>query len=245
MASAEIRGTAPTAEDVFWRDAAAKMTPDKSIERLDSHGKFLFSTVSVVGTVLTGFGLLTSAVGQRTHWWVIPVLLACISLALAMTGLTPRPDTVNRADLNSVRDHYNSLLKRRGWAISWAGRSFALAILAAGVVMIAPLEAPLIAPAITVRLIGTGEKTTVTGKVEVQGLPESGSVETEITGVKETARGAEVSVLFKEITRADKAGKVSVSAEIDQVGSYNLFVVHATVKDKSRTLQESRAEVRR
>ncbi len=89
-----VMGRPPDPTEQFWIDAATKITPetlDKSVERLDTHGKFLFSTVSVIGTLLSGFGILSPSGATVLHnkWILFPVGCACLSLALAMMGITP------------------------------------------------------------------------------------------------------------------------------------------------------------
>src|SRR2546425_11268919 len=110
-----VVGRAATPEDDFWLAVAKKMTPEKSMERLDAHGKYLFSTVSIVGVLLTGFGVFSPSLEAKglTPLLLIPVLLVCISLAVAMMGISPRTDRVNRSDINSVRSHYNEQIRRR------------------------------------------------------------------------------------------------------------------------------------
>ncbi len=240
-------GKPPDAEDTFWLDVAAKMTPDKSIERLDAHGKYLFSTVSVVGTLLTGFGIFSplGAAALRNPWFLFPVAFACLSLALAMIGITPQPDRVDRRDILSVRRHYNDLIQRRGRFVFWAGLAFALSLLSVGIVLVFFLRAAPVTPAISVRLIETGNKTTLTGKIEVQELPRSGLAETEILGLKGTKKGPEQTILFKDVSRADQAGKITVLAELDQVHSYERFVVQTKIKSHDKVLYEERVMLTR
>lgn len=242
-----IVGRPPDAEDTFWLSVASKMTPDESIERLDTHGKYLFSTVSIVGTLLTGFGIFSplGATALRNPWLFLPVALACLSLALAMMGITPRLGEVNRCDIYSIRKHYNDLIRRRGRFIFWAGVAFALSLLSVAVVLVFSLRPTPVTPAISVRLIGTGDKMMLTGKIEFQELPRTGVAETEILGFKDTKKEPKQTLLFKEISRADQAGKVSVSAELDQVTPYKRFVVQTKVRSGTKVLYEEKVEVTR
>jgi len=49
----------PTVTDEVLSSAAKTLTPDKSLDRAESHAKYLFSTVTIFGTLLTGFGILS------------------------------------------------------------------------------------------------------------------------------------------------------------------------------------------
>lgn len=76
-------GRPPDKDDQYWLNQATNITPEKSIERLDAQGKYLFQTVSTVGTLLTGFGIFSPSgfAVMRSPWLVVPVLFACLSLA--------------------------------------------------------------------------------------------------------------------------------------------------------------------
>lgn len=247
---AEQRGKPPTPEDEFWINVASTFTPEqleKSIERFDIHGKYLFSTVSVVGTLLTGFSIFSPLGATALHnpLLLIPVGLACVSLALSMVGITPKVKKVCRSKINTVRDFYNNLIKYRGFFILLASVFFSLSLLSVAIVLVIfPKPSPL-TPAISVRLIGTGEKTMLTGKIELQDLPPSGTAETEILGYEDTTNGSQPTILFKETTYADLAGKVTVSAELDQVQKYKWFVITSKVNSCSKLICEKKVEVRR
>ena len=246
-AEPEQRGIPPTAEDEFWIDVSRNITPEKSIERLDTHGKYLFSTVSVVGTLLTGFSIFNplGATVLRNPLLLIPVGLACLSLAFSMMGITPKVSTVCRNDTNSVREYYNNLISHRGRFVFLAGVLFSLSLLSVAIVLVISLKPSPLTPAISVRLIGTGEKTMLTGKIELQDLPQSGTAETEILGYEDTANGSQPIILFKETTHADLAGKMTVSAELDQVQKYKRFVITSRVNSCSKLICEKMVEVRR
>jgi hypothetical protein len=243
----EVLGKPPNKDDKFWIDVASKITPDKSIERLDTHGKYLFSTVSIVGTLLTGFGIF-SPMGTtilRNPLIFLPVALASLSLALAMMGITPKTHKLYLQDINSVRNYYNHLIHQRGLFIFWAGVAFSLSLLTVAIVTAVSLKPMPLTPTISVRLIGTGEKTMLTTKIELQEVPRSGTAEIQIVGYEETKKGPEQSILFKETTRADQTGKMTVSAELDKLGKYKWFMITSKVVSGTEILCEKKVEVRR
>jgi hypothetical protein len=243
----EVVGKPPNKDDKFWIDIASKITPDKSVERLDTHGKYLFSTVSIVGTLLTGFGIFSpmGATVLRNPLIFLPVGLACLSLALAMMGITPMVHKLYLQDINSVRNYYNHLIRERGRFIFWGSVVFSLSLLSVALVTAASLKPAPLTPAISVRLMGTGEKTILTAKIELQELPRSGTAETQIVGYEDTKKGPQQSILFKETTRADQAGKMTVSAELDKLGKYKWFMITHKVMSGTEILCEKKVEVRR
>jgi hypothetical protein len=240
-------GKPPNEEDKFWIDVASKITPEQSLGHLDTHGKYLFSTISIVGTLLTGFGIFSpsGATVLRNPLVLVPIALACLSLALAMMGITPKLDTVNRLDINSVRNYYNRLIRRRGRFIFWGGMVFSLSLLSVAIVTAVSLKPTPLTPAISVRLIGAGEKTTLTTKIELQEVPRSGAAETQIVGYEDGKKGPQQSILFKETTRADQVGKMTVSAELDKLEKYKWFMITSKVMSGIEILCEKKVEVRR
>jgi hypothetical protein len=240
-------GEPPNDEDEFWLQVANNISPEKSLERLDAHGKYLFGTVSVVGTLLTGFGIFSpsGATVLRSIWIVIPILLACLSLAFAMMGITPELSKVNRQDINSVRKYYNDLIRRRGRFIFLGGLFFALSLISIVVVLPISLKVSSLSPIISVRLVGVGEKASLTGKVEIQKLPRNALSETEIFGYVDLKENIEPTILFSDISHADQAGNVIVSTELDQIKSFNKFVINCRVKSLATILYEKKVEIRR
>jgi hypothetical protein len=236
-------------EDLFWQKVADEMTPGKSLERLDSHGKYLFSTASIVGTLLTGFGIFGATVATIPHspWLLIPLALACLSLALAMMGITPRSERVIRNDLFSVKDHYNSLIRRRGRFVFWAGVCFALSLLSVAFVLILSYRSSAAAATISTRLTGSENNAKLTGKVEFDGLPRAAIAETEILGFVKEKKNIEVKPvrLFNDISHADSAGKLTISVELEQLCAYERFQIQAKIKSGYRTIREEKVELRR
>lgn len=240
-------GEEPSEGDIFWTNVGKEITPEKSLQRLDTHGKYLFSTVAIVGTLLTGFGIFSplKATTFLHPLLLVPVGLACVSLALAMMGITPKVRDVKRHDIISVRNYYDKLIRRRGYFIFGAGVTFALSLLSVAIVLVFFLRPTHVTPTLSIRLIGTGDKAVLSSKSEIEEMPRSGVAETEILGFKDTSEGPGQTVLFREISHADRAGKVTVSVELDQVQSYKKFVVQTKVKSGNKVLLEEKREITR
>lgn len=240
-------GKIPTVEDKFWIEIANNTTPDKSIERLDTQAKFLFSTVSIIGILLTGFGIFGTGGSNvlRNPWFVLPVTLACLSLALSMIGLTPKVDSLNRHDINSVRNYYNNLITRRGRFIFWASITFSLSLLSVAFVLAYPLKPLPITSAISISLADTDGKTKLTGKIDLQDLPPSGIAETEIVGHKDNGKDSQQTTLFKDISHVDSSGKMTISVQLDEAKDYKWFVISSKITTNSKLVHEKKVEVKR
>jgi hypothetical protein len=240
-------GKIPNEEDIFWIEMAGKITPEKSIERLDDHAKYLFSTISIVGTLLTGFGIFSCGETNVLHnpWIIIPVALACLSLALSMMGITPKVERLNRHDINSVRDYYNNQIIRRGRFIFWAGVAFSLSLLSVAVVLALPLKTPPVTSAISINLADADGKTKLIGKIDFQNMPLSGTADTEITGYKDAAKDSQKKTLLKDISHADPSGRMTIEAQLDQANDYQRFEISSKITDRGKIIHEKKVEVKR
>jgi hypothetical protein len=75
-----------SADDRLWRDATAELTPARSLARIDDHAKQVLGTISVVGTLLTGLGLIAgtrlehSTVGR----WLAIAAVGAAALAVVV-----------------------------------------------------------------------------------------------------------------------------------------------------------------
>ena len=241
-------GIPPTESDNYWLEQGSKISPDKSIERIDTHAKYLFSIVSVVGTLLTGFGIFgpTTIPGLRSPWLIIPVAFAALSLALAMMGITPSLDKISLWDVYSIRDHYNSLIRKRGRFVFLAGMCFSMSLFTAGtILLISSFHSPGINPSIAVRFLGSSDNAVLSAKIEFNNLPRFGLVETQIDGAREFKQDVRSTILFKDLTQADLSGNSMVTAELDQVQDYKDFRVICRIRTSTALLFEKTVEIHR
>jgi len=234
-----VKGLPPTAQDQFWLDLAKDESPAKSIERLDSYGKYLLGTVSVVGTALTGFGIFSPGAAGALHskWFLVPVGLACASLALAVMGITPQVHKIKLREINSIRQYYARLILWRGWCITFAGWLFAGSLASAAAVMVLINSAGL-QPAISVRLSGEGDSATLSATVTFANLPASGEAQTEILGYR-PEKGAQPVSLFSDVSHGDSMGNLSLLAEgLSKLQDYSQLVVRTRVTSAGNVLYE-------
>lgn len=126
------RGAAPTTKEGQLVEAAAELAPHLSLARVEATAKLVLATVALLGTLLTGFGALGSAVVADHPLWALPsLLLAATSVTLATLAAVGKKDAVNVDDLNEVECYYATQIAYRGAMVRWAGIALAAALLLA------------------------------------------------------------------------------------------------------------------
>lgn len=127
----------------IWRDAAKTLTPIKTLEKISEHNKFILSTVTTIGTVLTGFGAVTATVAVSRNTYTIngfPVVpagalltsaLASLAVAVALFGRRLEFRKVNSNNLVAVKKFYTDQVNRSKGPIKWASKFFTAAAFAA------------------------------------------------------------------------------------------------------------------
>jgi hypothetical protein len=119
----------------LWRRAADALLPDRSMERMADSAKFVVSTLALVGSILTGFGLLASdrIVENKFAVGLAVSALASVFVALlcALDFLRMRIGEVNIHNLVEVKEWYEQQLSR-GWRVYLSGWLLLLAVSLAG-----------------------------------------------------------------------------------------------------------------
>lgn len=207
-----VSGQPPTTQDQFWLDLIKGESPEKSLERLDSYGKYLLGAVSGVGTALTGFGIFGSGGSAALHHRAIllPLVLGCLSLAAAVMGITPQVHRVKLQDVISIRNYYVGMILWRGRCITAAGWLFAASLASAGAVLVLG-HSPRLEPSVSMRLVGAGDAATMSASVGFANLPEATVAKTEVLGY--LPGRALPDALFTDISHGDSAGNLSVSVD--------------------------------
>ena len=118
-----------------WQRAAGELTPEKSLARASSNGRFLVGLVVLVSSLITGFGTiaLNSVTLRSTSRAVVVlvVLLVTSSVSLALSSLVLRTGRVAIGDLVDVERWYTSEFRRMR-RIAWAGWLLVAAIVLSG-----------------------------------------------------------------------------------------------------------------
>jgi len=176
----DVVGRQPTASERVLIDDTKRFSPSSSLERLDTHAKFLFGTVATIGTLMAGVDLFKP--DHPSLWIALPVGIIALSLACAVTAITPRHYQVDATDLTALREHYDALLTRRGLWIRAAGSLFAIALLCTPFVFWEGARTPPpIAGGATVKITRTDAGDTANAAVELSNVPPGSTVKTTLS----------------------------------------------------------------
>jgi hypothetical protein len=123
--------------DQAWEDLAAQLTPANSLARIDAVTARAVTTITIIGTLLTGLGALTA--GQFAHHGAARTLAAAtvITAALAVAcALTAQVLTITRglnpANLAQVQAWYRRQFTTRAYTTQAATILLTAAALLAG-----------------------------------------------------------------------------------------------------------------
>lgn len=233
-----------TAGDDALVEAAKSLTPDKSLERVDSHAKYLFTLVGTVGTLLTGFSLFSTnhAFTRDPGSLRLPLAFVCGSLALAMLALTPWPGRVDPDNLAEVRTFMNSRLRLRGLAVFLAGLCFAGALLSASFVGGRPAT-PVGAATdgSTTFTVTRGDKgDDVKASIKVKALPANTEVKLEADAV---LAGGSTRTLLERQTTLLHGGEVAFDVNVPAIAGTQEVRFVTTAKANDRVVYSDSAVV--
>jgi hypothetical protein len=226
----------PTVIDQVLSDAAKTLTPDKSLDRAESHAKYLFSTVTIFGTLLTGFGILSGnkAIARDPWLLAIPLTLICVSLALSMYVLTPRGGVVNLDNLFSVGNYFEKLIWWRGRAIFAAGILFALALISI-IPVIAFGNRNLVNATLTAKATRAADSDNIAASFKYEGLP-PGTLAT-ITATATRTDGANFPV-FEQISKPHDGGDLTGDIAIPEGTEVRQLTIRAKATSGTRVIHD-------
>ena len=124
-----IQGVPPTASQKLLIKAGESLGPDKALATLDSLARLILTSVVLVSSVLTGFGLFTdvpSRLGEQSSVLGVPIFFAICSAVAALLALVPWVGKVDVDNLNSLKRVFKWLVLIRSALVS-AGLIFLLA----------------------------------------------------------------------------------------------------------------------
>jgi hypothetical protein len=130
-----------------WRALAEELTPVKSLARVDVATSRVVTNVTVVGTLLTGLGLVAAGLpateGVARHLAVAGVVAAVLAVACALAAQTLSIRRgLNTNNLVLVKDWYRTQFRRRAHPARAATALLLLAVLLAGTAAVVALLAP-------------------------------------------------------------------------------------------------------
>jgi hypothetical protein len=243
-ASPAVGGQLTPQEQQYW-DAAADLSPDKSLNRIDDLARFVFANVAVVGTILAGFGLFTGAAQtlQRGPSLLgLPLTIAFVagSLVLAIGALFPSLSGVNPGELDTVKGFFRREIPRRGICAMLALTLFACAVISAAAVAVTDAAPQQRAPAISLQLTGTGPGVKLAMHSQVAGLPQGSLMTTSAVA----RRGRKSRALCQGVSRVDASGAATIDCQT-AAGSFRVYTVTTRVTQAGRTLQSNTVSVTR
>ncbi len=197
--------------------AAKELTPDKSLTRIGANAKFTITTVAIVGTLLTGFGLGSvdrvagNAAAERLA--VLAVIAAFAAIVLALAYLAIRLEKLNVSNLDEVAAFYRRQFQRSRLVVV-SGGLLVVAVVFAGLASISTLLASKPPPEAVLQVTGTGATRTVSGRTQLEQLEKSSVVTLRVTGA--TASGEE-STIIDARAMPDRKGKSMVESKAEGV----------------------------
>lgn len=232
-----VYGREMTAREGELLAAAEVLRPDKSLERLVEHQKSVLSSVSTVGTLLTGFGAITTAVVVDHDTYtvsfggadvpVVPlgtlfsVIFASMALVIALNARRPRTSTVNLDNLAAVDDwfatEYNRIERPTRIASGLLVVAVAVAILTAMLAGTIAIADPQPAPQNRATLaLSSGEKV-VAGQLggSIVGVPDENGVTVVVEAMPPST--AIPAVLTRQTAYPDEDGTVAFDIDIAPV----------------------------
>jgi hypothetical protein len=142
-------------QDLAWVALAEELAPAKSLTRLDAATARVVTNVTVVGTLLTGLGILGASLPSVTGWArglaVTAVVTAALAVVLALSAQVVTVTRIRTGDLLEVQAWYRRRVRIRGplTVASTVLLAGATAV-GAGAAVVAVLDPPATPPTIAV-----------------------------------------------------------------------------------------------
>jgi hypothetical protein len=223
-----VKSTRATADDLMWRAAAEELVPAKSLARIDERAKQVVTSVGIVGTLVTGLGLVAGARFEAAGWprWLAVAAVVCAVLAVvAALGVLlvrfPRR-ALRLSDVTAVERFYRRQFQRVYFAIA-AGAALLVALLLAGAAAVGILVGGPDAAAggLSVTVSGAGPDAKVSVKAELPGVARGATVTAEVTGVA----GATSAVIGRQVIVTRAAGTVTIALDAVPMGAFTAVEV--------------------
>ncbi|MGH7732898.1 MAG: hypothetical protein ACREOE_04130 [Gemmatimonadales bacterium] len=210
-----------TDEDRVWVNLADELTPAKSLERVDTATDRVVRTVTIIGTLLGGFGVFgaTKPAVSGPARWITIAAVACAALAVAC-ALAAQILTITRhfnpENLAAVRAWYRRRIDTRGYPTRAATLLLMIGAVLAGVAAIVALATatpsqPTIAVA---RVLDHAAATPGTGTTPGTSAAGTGAPPTITITAEVTFRGLTSGQSATVVVSAATSGQVLASAAI-------------------------------
>jgi hypothetical protein len=229
-----FRGEPPADDDKTWINASSRLQPTQSLDRIDQFGKYLFSLSSVLGLVLTGYGILGAKPTSVRPWQVIPPLLACAALACAMWALRLHIGKVEVSDIDALIEHFDNLIERRAVWIARAGLLFTACIASSPLMLYTGMGSSSRNATVSLRFDNSLGKEVVAAKIELEGVPPDAVQRGWISADQTTGVSA---VLAREVTQASGSGRLSIELSTS-AAAYRSFTLTSQVDRRGKLIRQ-------
>jgi hypothetical protein len=224
-------GEEPTPADLRMTAAGAELTGTSALVRVAGNARATVGTVTVVGTVLTGLGLVTV---QELRLDPLASNLALVaagagfaSVVLGLVYLALRLEKLNVNDVLAVEHWYRDQMRRVKLVVVASWLLIVALVLAGAAAAVTILGQPRAAePALSLRLSGSGEDRVLGADVSFANLEPGEVVTTRVVGVESGSCAEEV--LLQATSRADRTGAATATGTVEKLGCHETFqlVVH-------------------
>ena len=217
-------------EDRVWVDLAGELTPAKSLERVDTATARVVSTVTVIGTLLGGFGVFgaTQPSVSGTARWITIAAVACAALAVAC-ALAAQILTITRhlnpENLAAVRAWYKRRIDTRGYPTRAATVLLLIgAVLAGAAAIVALATAEPSQPTIAVtRALDHAAVTALGPSAQGTGAPPTTTITAEVT-FRGLTSGQSATVVVSSATSGQVLASAAITPATDGTATRTLTV---------------------
>lgn len=233
-------GDEPTQEDSFWLTVAADdLRPDKSLQRITDRVGFIFTNLTLAGTVLAGAGILIG--GQAAGRAHPAVLLVLIILVFASAGtalvanLPSMRSEINPSDPDAIRRYYERAVRWKGWFARSALLLFSAALVLAFVLVIgAAGPSPTAQLSIVWTPVDSGKVAELHATVNAAGLSENSVGETTLTAFR---TDGERVLLSHGVSEAGPDGTLTFNADIKTATNFSSLVLSVIVSADGQKIE--------
>jgi hypothetical protein len=212
-------------DDEMWQTAAEALAPDKSLQRVEDKAKFVVSTVAVVGSILTGLGLVAGAnlgIAAKGHEWAVSAIVAAVvSIVLAVGSLLLGGDRyLSPGNLIAVQNWYTKQFRRQT-PVLFSGLLLLCALALAGIAAFMSMTTTDIRePMMIAQFTSDGAKNTLVLKADYKNLRTGQSLSAKLSGVPDKGSPK---LLAQQILKVGGDGTGSLSLNVESTAKYRYF----------------------
>lgn len=233
-------GGEPTADDHFWLAVADDdLRPDKSLQRITDKVGFIFTNLTLAGTVLAGAGIVIGGqAGGRAHPAVLLVLIILVfaSAATALVANLPSMQSqFNPSDPAAIRRYYERAIRWKGWFTRSALIFFSVALVLAFVLIIgAASQGPTAQLSLQWTPLSSGTTGELHATVNAAGLSDSSVGETTLSAFRPDGTSV---LLSRGVSNVGADGTLSFSTDITTATAYSSLVLSVIVSKAGQEIE--------